>query len=57
MNEQTKNERDIWAIFMNAPGPEALNLLEQAQRILTARNVIKPKRPYVKKEKSKGSAA
>ncbi len=52
MPEQTKNEKEIWAIFMNAPAAEALQLLEQAQRILIARNVIKGKRQYTKKEKA-----
>ncbi len=48
--EQTKNERTIWLIFFNAPSAEALDLLEQARRILIARNVIKPKREYNKKK-------
>lgn len=51
MDAQTKNEREVWAIFMNAPGPEAAALLEQATKILIARNVVKPKRTRAKKEK------
>ena len=52
MNQQSKNERDIWALFMNAPGPEAITLYEQAQKILIARNILKP--PRVRKSKKEG---
>jgi hypothetical protein len=52
MPEQTKNEKLIWALFMNSPSEECLTLLEQAHRILIARNVIKAKRQYTKKEKA-----
>lgn len=41
---QSSNERYIWSIFMNTPAVEALELLGQAENILIARNVIKPKR-------------
>ena len=44
MPQQTKNERDLWAMFMNAPAAEALALLDQATKILIARNVIKAPR-------------
>lgn len=44
MPVQTKNERDTWALFMNAPADEALAMLELAQKILIARCIIKGKR-------------
>lgn len=44
MSKQTKAEKEVWAAFMNAPGPEAMALYDQATKILIARNLIKPPR-------------
>lgn len=41
MPQQTKNERTLWEMMMNAPGAEALALYAEATKILTARNLIK----------------
>lgn len=43
------DERTVWQIFFNAPGPEAVALLAEATKILIARNLIKPKRERAKK--------
>ena len=45
---QTKNEKIIWGI--NVPGEEARSLYEQATKILTNRNLIKPARTRKPKE-------
>lgn len=49
MSKQTKAEKEVWAAFMNAPGPEAIALYDQATKILIARNIIKA--PRVRKPK------
>lgn len=54
MPQQTKVERELWAVMMNSPGKEALSLYGQATRILVARNLIKA--PRVRKSKAKPDA-
>ncbi len=49
MEKQSKNERLIWEVFMNAPASECLKLLADAQKLLTARNIIKLPRTRKKK--------
>lgn len=49
--KQSKSEATIWQIFMNAPGAEAVALLQNATKILIARNVIKAPRIRNPKEK------
>ncbi len=54
MEKQSKNERLIWEVFMNAPAAECLKLLADAQKLLTARNIIKA--PRVRKPATKAEA-
>lgn len=38
------DEQAVWRIMMNAPGAQALALLETATKICVARNLVKPPR-------------
>lgn len=53
--KQSSNSRYIWAIFMNAPAAECLELRAEADKILVARNIIKlprTRKPPAKAEES-----
>lgn len=47
--KQTANERLIWAVFANASADECRRLAAEVQKLLVARNIIKP--PRIRKEK------
>lgn len=56
MPEQSKDERAVWAAFMNLPGEHALRLFEEARKILISRNLIKaPRVRKLLKDKSHGN--
>ncbi len=56
LKKQSSNERYIWAIFMNAPAAECLDLYGQAQKLLVARNIIKLPRARQKKTQAEVEA-